>query len=303
MDAVRAWAPAKLNLCLAILGRRDDGYHELDTVMATVALQDELSLRSSAEPGLRLEVFGPQASEDIPSDARNLAMAALGSAFERARALGVPAPAGALLQLDKRVPSRAGLGGGSSDAAATLRLVEQLLGCDLGRNWRQDWLAGAGSDTVFFDAAGPAGHARCTGRGEHVEPLPALPQGWQVVIVTPDLEASTGAIFAELGAGMVTKSTSVDVPAFWQLGCEQAGDSLRNDLEEAALRAVPGLADWAVGLEGIGGMRFRMTGSGSSFFALCATAEQAAAACAELETLLPRPRLVWSGPFAPLAGI
>lgn len=303
MDAVRAWAPAKLNLCLAVLGRRDDGYHELDTVMATVALKDELTLRPSGEPGLRLEVFGPQASEDIPTDGRNLALAGLGAAFERARALGVSAPAGALLRLDKRVPSRAGLGGGSSDAAASLRLVEQLLDCDLGSPWRQSWLAAAGSDTVFFDAAGPAGHARCTGRGERVEPLPALPRGWQVVIVTPDLEASTGAIFGELGAGAVTAQATPGIPAFERLSCEQAGDSLRNDLEPAALRAVPGLADWAAGLGQIGGMRFRMTGSGSSFFALCATAEQAAAACAVLEASLPAPRLVWSGPFAPLAGI
>ena len=294
---VRGLAHAKINLHLAVLGRREDGYHELDTVMAGLALADELELTSLGEARAELVVEGPMASPDIPRDQRNLVHAAITAGMLRARSLGADVPAGWRLRLTKHIPSQAGLGGGSSDGAAALRLVEDLCAQDLGAGWRCDWLAQAGSDTVFFDAAARTLHGRCRGRGERVEELKALPGDWRLVLVTPDVVASTGRVFSALDLAAAPGGVR-DPAAFAEVALDVARASLRNDLQAAALAAVPGLSDWARRLDRIAPGRFAMSGSGSSFFALCAGQAEASELHFQVGQAPLAKRLLWMGSFA-----
>lgn len=179
-----ALAPAKINLTLEILGRRDDGYHALRSVMVPIALADELAF----EPGER---FG-FACDPPTLAADNLVTRAF------ARIGRGEAPVSVALR--KRVPVGAGLGGGSSDAAAVLRAAMRGAFGDAGA---RDWVADAralGSDVPFFLADGPA---LVEGTGERVTALGAAPPWW-VVLLVPDVHVATGPAYAALAASRAT---------------------------------------------------------------------------------------------------
>jgi len=275
-SAVRTLAPAKVNPRLVVLGRRPDGFHAIDTTMLALDWCDVVEVARADEPAVR--VTGPHASPDVPADERNLAWRAAAVALERARASG--RGAGSLaISIEKHVPSRAGLGGGSSDAAAALLAAVAVLELDVDERWITGALARLGSDCAFF-AAAPAGWARCTGRGEHVEPLaPAPPADW--VVVVPAVECPTSDVYRalEFPLSAPPEAPTVD-PALSAASLEAARASLFNHLEDAALAAVPGLAtirDW---LDAESGAHFRLSGSGSSFFGLFPD-PNAAADCAQ----------------------
>jgi 4-diphosphocytidyl-2-C-methyl-D-erythritol kinase len=272
---VRISAPAKVNLDLVVLGRRADGFHELSTTMVLAGLEDRLVLEAVRTQGVSCEVTGPQASEDVPVDARNLAVAALERGLAVLEATG-PAPKGVHLRLEKEVPSGAGLGGGSSDAAAALAGLERLTGRDLGTVVRAAILADLGSDTVFFDAARRTGAGLCTGRGERVRAVPS-PRDWWAALVTPRVAVPTGPVFAALEAPALSPSEATDTVAHdWHACTPREGRSLlRNDLEAAALRAVPALRAWRRVLDATAPGAFALSGSGSSFFAPCASKGEA----------------------------
>ena len=274
---VRVHAPAKVNPTLAVLGRRDDGYHEVDTTMVMLDVSDvvTLTLRSGAGPG-RVRVHGPAATEDVPTDDSNLAVRALRLALE-----GLPPTRGVAIDLDleKHVPSQAGLGGGSSDAAAVLRGVELLLGHRLGAAERVALLAGLGADCVFFDAAVETGAGRATGIGERLA-TGAAP-AWHVAVVTPEAACPTGAIYGalELDADRQVEPSEASGRVLG-LSAAAARGVLFNDLERAALRAVPELRAWRSLLDELGGKdariaAFRLSGSGSSWFGLAENADEA----------------------------
>jgi 4-diphosphocytidyl-2-C-methyl-D-erythritol kinase len=257
---VRAVAPAKVNLSLEVLGRRADGYHEIRTSALAVDLCDALEARPTRTGEVRLSIAGPAASPDVPADATNLVSRAALAVLEEGRARGrLDRGAGVDLALVKRIPSRAGLGGGSSDAAAAWIATVACFGLDPSPTVRDGALARIGSDCVFFAAAGATGHALCEGRGERVlartYPAPAI----RIAIVTPDVECSTTEVYRAF------------VPRV--LG---ARPTSANDLEDAALRAFPGLAPWRRVLGAPG--RWSLSGSGSSFFALFETDAEADAA-------------------------
>jgi 4-diphosphocytidyl-2-C-methyl-D-erythritol kinase len=290
-------APAKVNLTLRCLGRRPDGYHEVATTLCALALWDRLLLES--HPGaerVALEVAGPFAG--IPADATNLAARA---------AAGVLAHAGArkvdlALRLEKAIPPAAGLGGGSSDAAAAALGSAELLGLAPER-WPEllPLLAGLGSDCPFFLAARETGLARCSGRGERVEPGPAARALWALV-VTPDLSAPTAAVYAAFRPADA-RAPEVPEPSNWDaLALDEARAALHNDLEPAALRAVPGLAAWRALLDRSDLAHARLAGSGSSFFALYRDGAEAALAARALGAAAERaglsPRLVRAVPTA-----
>jgi len=297
-------APAKINPFLAVLGRRADGYHELATWMVALELADRLEggLDAGGAPGsVALEVVGPAASADVPRDERNLVVRAARLALARSAELaGAPAPA-LWLRLSKQVPSRAGLGGGSSDAAAALRLVEALAGCDLGSAWRRSCLAELGSDTVFFDAARGSGAGLCTGRGERVEPAPTPDPEWWVALLTPDVECPTGDIFRALAAPPLEKGPSPfphpppPLRSWLRVGAARARAHLHNPLEAAALAAIPTLRPWRDVLAAAGEHAFRLTGSGSSFFAIFEGAHEAALALGGVVEEARRRSLAWRG--------
>lgn len=284
---IEVLAPAKVNLLLDVLGQRGDGYHELDTLLLAVELADTLALtRVDGLPGqVTCRVTGPYASPDVPTDGSNLAVRALSSALKLlGRRGGVEVPAVDLL-LRKDVPSQAGLGGGSSDAAAAVAGLEVLCGVDLGAQERSDLLGELGSDCVFFDTARSTGCARATGRGELIEVLPA-PRGtegeWWLAIVTPDERCPTAEVYGALGSCLSPPAQIPTVRGLLEMRATKARASLRNGLEAAALAVSPGLHRWQDALVAADAEHFRLAGSGSSFFGLYDTADEAAAGLARV---------------------
>ena len=280
--SVRVAAPAKLNPALEVLARRADGFHELDLWMTTIDLVDELEVRrledgewggAQERDGLSLEVgeLLPGAAEGCPSDEGNLVWRAAQLVRARARELG-RRPAGIGLRLLKRIPSEAGLGGGSADAAAALLGTARVLGLDPDDEVLARGLAQLGSDCLFFLKARDRGAARCGGRGERIEPLELPPRRPWVVLLTPAARSSTAAVFGALDEHALApdgKLPSLDA----LLGLDAIPT---NRLEPAALETVEELWAWrslldevaAGGARGARGGTFHLCGSGSSFFAL-----------------------------------
>ena len=187
-------APAKINLYLAVTGRRPDGFHELITVMQTLALCDELQLQlrpraTDALPGaadVSLQLLAAPAG--VPSGADNLVVRAAVALLERSGAAG---DVGLHLTLGKAIPAGGGLGGGSSDAAATLRGLNTLLDEPCTASTLAELAATLGSDVAFFLQGGTA---LCTGRGEHVVPIEP-PQPFDVTLRLPGFGLSTPAVY------------------------------------------------------------------------------------------------------------
>ncbi|MBT9156617.1 MAG: 4-diphosphocytidyl-2-C-methyl-D-erythritol kinase [Firmicutes bacterium] len=234
--AVRLLSPAKVNLRLRILGRRADGYHEIDTVVQSIDLCDEITIALS---GSSLRVLAPP---HLPSGEGNLCYQAAQVFFARLKR-----SAHASVWLTKRIPVQAGLGGGSSNAAAVLLGLNHLHENPF--NPTELSLLGAtlGSDVPFFLTGGTA---RAWGRGEHVEPLPDA-RGWWLRIVKPELGLSTAEVYAlwrpEKGAADVL-----------------ADDAFFNDLEQPAQTLMPALADFYRMLIADGAERVLLCGSGSA---------------------------------------
>src|SRR3982750_1195269 len=188
MRELRIFAPAKVNLILRVLDRRADGYHNLWSLMQTVALEDELHLQVQPETtGLQLRCDDPV----IPTDGRNLVARAAGLVLERA---GVSV--GLNIRLIKRIPVSAGLGGGSSDAAATIVALNRLLA--LGWSASEMALVGniLGSDVPFFFFA-PTAQVRK--RGEDVIPLRLIGERW-IVLLNPGFPIETRWAYDRLAA-------------------------------------------------------------------------------------------------------
>lgn len=224
-------APAKLNLTLAVIGRRADGYHDLHSVFAPLALGDRLSLALSPAAGDTLHATGFPV--DVGPD--NLVLRAL-AATRRAVGggwPGGPAPAPSIAaRLDKRIPVAAGLGGGSADAAAALDGALELWQAELDDHARGSVAAGLGSDVPFFAAGGPA---LVEGRGERVTPLPGLRGAPGILLVTPPIAVSTPDVFAAFAAIRGTGDGSV------RLSSEHLASELVSGLGAADLVARAGV--------------------------------------------------------------
>lgn len=265
-ESVRASAPAKINLWLDVLGKRADGFHELDTVMLALDWADELHVERAER--FALEVRGAAASADIPSDERNLVWRAAQSVWRAGGGVG-----GLALALEKRVPSQAGLGGGSADAAAAALCAARLLGGPAALQLVQPALAALGSDCAFF-AAAPGGVARCRGRGEQVEPLAALPLALEVVIFAPAIACPTPAVYRALAAPPLDEALErpgpppSPPPGLASACIDTLRASLANALEVAALEAFEELRRVRAWLDARGAEHFRLSGSGSTFFGL-----------------------------------
>jgi len=302
-DWVSVRAPAKVNLFLEVLARRADGYHELDTLMLSVEPCDELRVRATESGAIECRVTGPLASADVPTDERNLAVRAARLVLERARQHGTATVATGLeLELTKKIPSQAGLGGASSDAASAFAAAEQALRCAVPDGEAQQLLASLGSDCAFFRTAATTGLARCTGRGERVAPWPSFDHEFALLIVTPDVGASTPEVYRRLDDPLSWRderrillsrcNSATSAAAAPILGLEPF-----NRLEAAAFAAVPRLALWRDALVECARTPFWLSGSGSSFFALFDNPAAAHSARSALEPALERralrPRGVW----------
>ena len=188
-------AYAKINLTLDVFSKRADGYHDIASVMQTISLSDTLRFTRAAAPGVTFTCDAPDAP-DVPTDATNLVVRAAHAALEAAEAGGETVTSGVAIHLVKRIPSQAGLGGGSSNAAAALRGVNAALDLKLENAQLKALAAELGSDVPFFLIGGTA---VARGRGEKLTPLPDA-RGFALVIVKPDENVSTGWAYNELDA-------------------------------------------------------------------------------------------------------
>lgn len=253
---IREVAPAKVNLTLEVLGRRDDGYHELASVMATVGLHDNVSVSVARTLEVRVT---PQSGIRVGSDLATAAARALAGATGREPR--------ARIEVRKRIPVAAGLGGGSSDAGAVLRALARL--------WRVEGIdlaavgATVGSDVPFF----ASGHrvARIGGRGERVDPLPAPSRELWIALVMIPAQVPTPAVFAALDPEHRGTADMTDAVARML----RTGDvdpvalrsQLHNDLTRAAENVCPLVAE-AREAANARGIDLALSGSGPSMFAV-----------------------------------
>jgi 4-diphosphocytidyl-2-C-methyl-D-erythritol kinase len=264
-NAVTAFAPAKLNLCLHVTGRRADGYHELDSLVAFADIGDRIE--AAPAPGLSLVVEGRCAAQlaDIGDD--NLVLRA---ARSLAAAAGITE--GAALRLEKNLPVAAGLGGGSSDAAAALRALAALWRLPFDRAALAALAAPLGADLPVCVHAGPAWVG---GIGERIEPLAALPEAG-IVLANPRTPLSTAAVFRARQGPFGAAARFAPMPSE-AAGLAAALAGSRNDLADAAIALAPPIAAVLDRLACLpGALLARMSGSGATCFALFA--DRAAAA-------------------------
>jgi 4-diphosphocytidyl-2-C-methyl-D-erythritol kinase len=284
---VEVLAPAKLNLFLEILGRRPDGYHELESLMVAVDLYDRLTFAEDSSGSITLTCDDPT----LPTDGANLVV----RAAERLRS-DTGCRRGARIELHKAIPVQAGLAGGSSDAAAALVALDRLW--DLRLAPRQlDELAGEiGSDVAFFRHA-PA--AVCRGRGERVEPL-AVPRAYHFVLVCPPVGVSTAEVYHQLSLSDRTQPIAPALKAFAGGQPAELGKTLFNRLQPVAETLCPALKRVGAALADLGPSLVDghlMSGSGSAYFGLCRDRDAANLAAQRLDPLgLGRVRVVTCGP-------
>lgn len=272
------FAPAKINLFLRILGRRADGYHELDSIFLPISLYDHVRLEMRSGSSRAVALTGSYG--ELPSDERNLAVkAALRFMAE------FNFDAEVLIGLDKRIPAGAGLGGGSSDAGAVLRMMAALARInDLPRLMRL--AATIGADVPFFLDPRPA---RVGGIGERIVPLPKVPP-WRIVVVVPAFAVATATVFRGLMPSEWSgRAADADVAAFI------AGDLpiglFVNDLELPAIRRFPAVANLKQKMKDAGALAAAMSGSGGAVFGLFASAKEADQAAARLRDCDPACRI------------
>lgn len=273
-SVLRLQAPAKVNLYLRILGKRPDGYHEIETLFERIDLADELAFAPQAS-GLTLTCDDPGLScgED------NLVLQAA-RLLQRVCAVGH----GAAIRLTKRIPIAAGLGGGSSDAATTLVGLNQLWNTRRSVSQLCELAAQLGSDVPFFLSGSPMAIGR--GRGERCEAIDGAPSLSHVLVV-PDARLSTKDIYAgwettraqgaaERGLTATSGSLSMVVHAL-RNGPAMAGlaHGLWNDLEPEAIRRCPVIQRIQADLRAKGCVSAHVSGSGPSVFGLCADPRQA----------------------------
>jgi 4-diphosphocytidyl-2-C-methyl-D-erythritol kinase len=272
LKLISAFAPAKLNLFLRVVGRRADGYHELDSIFIPITLGDRLSIEARPSPGRLVTLRGTFG--DLPSDDRNLAVrAALDFMAEFAVTGEV------LIDLRKAIPAGAGLGGGSSDAAAVLLMMAALFRQeDIDASARLARLAvKLGADVPFFLNPVPA---RVTGIGERIAPLSDLPQ-LAIVVAVPPIEVPTAAVFRDLKPEHWSGAApEQDVRAI--IAGAVAPRLFVNDLARVAMIRWPEIARVKVLLEEAGARAAAMTGSGGGVFGIFDTPVAAASAVAEL---------------------
>jgi 4-diphosphocytidyl-2-C-methyl-D-erythritol kinase len=247
-------SPAKINLCLSVRGKREDGYHEVEMVMQMVGLYDEVTVSLGGQ-GIAVS----SDSEAIPSGEGNIAGKAARAVLDAAGA-----KTGASIAISKNIPVAAGLGGGSGNAAAVLVAVNALLGTGYGTDRLAAIGATIGMDVPFF-LSGPLAVAR--GRGEQVISLPPMPSFW-VLLVNPGFETSTAWAYKNVNLRLTKK---VDCTKIARLTVRNMAEVLHNDLEAVTATAHPEIGAMQQALRDQGALGVRMSGSGPTVFGIFET--------------------------------
>ena len=295
--------PAKLNLFLEIPSRRNDGFHEIDTVMTAISLRDELTVELIDTPGIDLTThwlpsrdaiaaelgLGSSADDrcgllEIPNDDSNLVVKAL-QRFRQQFSISN----GFRVRLGKRIPAGAGLGGASSDAAHAISCAAQLCQIDNERTQLHTIAASVGSDVAFFlpegEAQVSAYAAHAGGRGELITPLTKR-TGIHFVVAYPPHRLSTAKVYGALQVSPQPVSSKRFIDA-WERGDEQAVlKAMMNRLSEPASKILPQLHDLIESLWQSGLQPCQLTGSGSACFGIARDADHAFDALKRLESQL-----------------
>lgn len=242
-------APAKINLSLKILGRRNDGFHELDTVIAPISLCDEIKVDKGPAGGIEFHCDDPS----LPQGDDNLVVHAAKAFFETTEI----EPA-VLIELHKKIPHGAGLGGGSSDAASVLLALNKLFDAKLSPEALAEMAASIGSDVPFFTFQSAA---LCKGHGEMVTPI-KLRKQFSILLLKPGFAVSTAWAYSRW-------QHSREIPGIRYQTQEFAGQTFVNDLERPVFEKFVFLAQlkmWLLSQSEVGAAL--MSGSGSTMFAV-----------------------------------
>jgi 4-diphosphocytidyl-2-C-methyl-D-erythritol kinase len=266
---MKVLAYAKLNLALRVVGRREDGLHAIESFVQTVDLADRLTVERREE-GVTVEnSLALPPSEDLAARAATLLLQEKGD------------PCGAEITVEKRIPAGAGLGGGSSDAAAVLAALDRLTPPRLPRTRLADLAKRLGADVSLFLTGG---RLRMEGAGERVMRLP-FGGNEQFVVLVPPVHSVTSLVYARF-------DRLIPGPAAPREALELGA----NDLEEAAVELYPDLLPYRRGVRALGADFAGMSGSGSAFFAAFIKRESAAPAARELERAFPQAQVFLCGP-------
>lgn len=259
MTKIYEKAPAKINLLLDVLRKREDGFHEVEMIMTMVDLADRLEMEELPRDQI---VLSSQVGF-IPLDEKNLAFQAAKLVKER---YGVKQ--GVYIHLDKQIPVAAGLAGGSSDAAATLRGLNRLWGLNLGGEELERLGAELGSDVPFCIRGGTA---LATGRGEKLQPIQSPPQCW-VILAKPPINVSTADVYGKLRANELKPhqhpSLKNMLDAIANESFPDVCASLGNVLETVTLDRYPEVKQIKECMERLGADGVLMSGSGPTVFGL-----------------------------------
>jgi len=263
LPVIKIKTPAKINLCLKVIGRRSDGYHNIETLFQAIDLYDELHF-SPLDSDIILSTDCPE----LDPGEKNL----IHRAAKKLMAF-VSCQGGVRIHLIKRIPIGAGLGGGSSDAAATLKGLIQLYGLSLSDKDMHNIASTLGADVPFF-LNGPAAFG--AGTGILLEPAPPLPPFW-VVLAKPNFSISTAWVYEEYDSRLTKTANKIKIlkSAFNSADPAKIGQALFNDLESVCFDKFPVLKGIKRELLSLGASGALMTGSGSSVFGLFSDSESA----------------------------
>lgn len=244
-------APAKINLCLHVLGKRSDGYHTLAMAMQRVDLCDQIEITLSSGNGVTVSCDGVELGQGEENIAARAARTILEEAGLERRVD---------ISIDKRIPVAAGLGGGSSDAATVLLALDEMLGLDLGQQRLMELGLTLGADVPFFVFGTPAW---ATGIGEELEPLSPLPPLYYL-LVHPGFAVSTAWVYQSLE--LTISDEVANLPRFSAPGPAELVGQLYNDLERVTVEAYPEIDKVKQQLLEEGALGALMSGSGATVF-------------------------------------
>ncbi len=275
MKALQAQAPAKVNLMLEVLGRYPNGYHQVLTILHALALADTLVVESQAS-GLHLQMCSETSTgSPVVAGEDNLVLRAARSFLAAAQL-----SSGFRFHLTKRIPAGGGLGGGSSDAATALLLMNELSGQPLSAEQLLDCARGLGADVPFFLAAGTQ-----VGRGvgDQLQPM-AQPPCYHFLLILPAFGTSTPAVYKNLGPQLTLAQEPASILADKALSDKELAvpRGFPNHLETSAMQLYPGLMQIQRRIQQAGFTEVRMSGSGSTLFLAFADEAACQQACATL---------------------
>ena len=256
-------APAKINIRLRVVGRRKDGYHLLDTIMVAVSLYDDIEIRRLS--GLDKKKHGPDSRIEVTCDHPSVPSGEKNLVYQAARAFvqAYGLEARLWIHVRKRIPVGAGLGGGSSDAAATLLGLNRLFKAGLSNRSLKKLATRIGADVPFFLARSPA---RARGIGELLTVLRQFPRLW-VVILYPRFEVSTAWVFGNYRPTLTKARLNTSMTSSLR-SCKKIAAMMVNDLETVTMRRYPVIRLLKEELARHGAAGVLMSGSGSSVFGL-----------------------------------